>query len=90
MATGKRRAPRLARLRKTVRKWNMLYGLLVQALDTIRGRVIDLEQRQHDDDKEIQRRLEAEAVELFALVPEFEKATRHATKEHTSILREAP
>ena len=65
MASGKRRAPRLGHLRKTVRKWNMLYGLLVQALDTLGGRVIDLEQRQHDNDKEMQRRLEAEATELL-------------------------
>ena len=67
MATGKRRAPRLARLRKTVRKWNMLYGLLVQALDTLRGRLLDLEQRYHDDERETQRRLEAEELELAAL-----------------------
>ena len=60
----RRRAPRLARLRKTVSKWNMLYGLLVTALDTLRGRVLDLEQRQDDDGRQIERRLDAEARDL--------------------------
>ncbi len=63
----KKRAPRLGHLRKTVRKWNMLYGVLVQALDTLQGRLLQVEQHQHDDDKEIQRRLEAEELELAAL-----------------------
>ena len=67
MPRPKRRAPRLARLRKTVRKWNMLYGLLVQALDTMSGRVLDLEQRQHDSERVIASQLEAEELELATL-----------------------
>jgi hypothetical protein len=67
---AKRRAPRLTRLRKTVRKWNMLYGLLVQGLDTMSARVLGLEQRQHDDDKEVARRLDDEVAALLALVAE--------------------
>jgi hypothetical protein len=67
MASGKRRAPRLTRLRKTVSKWNFLYGLLVQALDTLQGRLLDLENRYHIDEKETQRQLEAEELELAAL-----------------------
>ena len=43
----------------------MLYGLLVQALDTLQGRLLDLEQRYHEGEKETQRRLEAEATELL-------------------------
>ena len=67
MASGKRRAPRLTHLRKTVRKWHMLYGLLVQALDTLQGRLLDLENRYHVDEKEEQRRLDAEELELATL-----------------------
>lgn len=62
-----KRAPRLKRLRKTVKKWNSLYGLLVQAIDGVLERVLALEVRQHDDDRDIERRLETEASELLAL-----------------------
>jgi len=62
-----KRAPRLTRLRKTVSKWNTLYGLLVQALENLRGRVLDLEQRQHDGDSEVERRLDAEVAELLGM-----------------------
>jgi len=45
----------------------MLYGLLVQALDTLQGRLLDLENRYHVDEKEEQRRLDAEELELATL-----------------------
>ena len=41
----KRKAIRLGKLRKTVNKWNSLYGLLVQAVDANRSDVIELSNR---------------------------------------------
>ena len=41
----KRKQVRLGRLRKTVSRVNSIYGLLVQAHDSLRGDVIELETR---------------------------------------------
>jgi hypothetical protein len=41
----KRKPVRLGRLRKAVHRNTMIYGLLVQAHDALRGQVIELENR---------------------------------------------
>jgi hypothetical protein len=45
MATRKRRPVRLGRLRQSVRKLNMMYGLFVTEIENWRGRITELEER---------------------------------------------
>ena len=46
MTTTRKRKPlRLGRLRQSVRKLNMMYGLFVTEIENWRGRITDLEQR---------------------------------------------
>ena len=55
----------MGRLRRTVNKWNGLYGLLVQGLDGLSARVLGLEQRQHDRDRAIEAELDREQQQLL-------------------------
>jgi len=59
-----RRTPRLARLRRRVHILNSIYGLLVQGVDGLSARVLDLEREQHRHEREIAAELDLEAESL--------------------------
>jgi len=48
---AKRKPPRLGRLRQSVRKLNMMYGLFVTEIENWRGRITELEQRVRELEK---------------------------------------
>jgi len=61
----KRRAPRLARLRRRVHIQNSIYGLLVQGVDGLCARVLMLEQDAHQHSRDIEDRLDGEYAALL-------------------------
>jgi vacuolar-type H+-ATPase subunit D/Vma8 len=65
-----KRTPRLGRLRRRVQILNSIYGLLVQGVDGLCVRVLDLEREQHRRERDVQDELDQEAEEVFALIAE--------------------
>jgi vacuolar-type H+-ATPase subunit D/Vma8 len=65
-----KRVPRLGRLRRRVQILNSIYGLLVQGVDGLCVRVLDLEREQHRRERDIQDELDQEVAEVFALIAE--------------------
>ena len=63
----KRKQVRLGRLRKTVRAVNTIYGLLLQAHEQLRGRVLALEGARWDDERDVARQLDEEQEQLVAM-----------------------
>jgi vacuolar-type H+-ATPase subunit D/Vma8 len=61
-----KRTPRLARLRRRVHILNSIYGLLVQGVDGLCTRVLLLEQRDHDQARDVEEQLEREYFALEA------------------------
>ena len=53
MATRKRKPVRLGRLRQSVRKLNMMYGLFVTEIENWRGRITELEERVRELEKQV-------------------------------------
>ncbi len=63
-----RKRPNLGRLRKSVARVNMIYGLLLQAHEQLRARVLELEAAAQADERTVASELEREEDELLALV----------------------
>ena len=62
--TRRKRTPRLGRLRRRVNILNSIYGLLVQGVDGLCARVLELERMQHRHEREIAAELDLEAAAL--------------------------
>jgi vacuolar-type H+-ATPase subunit D/Vma8 len=62
-----KRTPRLGRLRRRVQILNSIYGLLVQGVDGLCVRVLDLEREQHRRARDVEDELDQEATQLHHL-----------------------
>ena len=61
------RKPQLTRLRRRVHILNSIYGLLVQGVDGLCARVLDLERAQHRLDRDVEDELDQEVGQLAEL-----------------------